>query len=173
MRLNRRMTWLVLVSLGSSITLAAAGRAASPAATSAFKKLAALNGEWEGKDEKGRAGRTSFRVVASDTAVMENLTPPGMEDMVTIYSVDGDSIAMIHYCPTNNQPHMKATPDSPDANELTFNFLSAGNLATPETGHQHKLVLRFEDADHITEFWTWRQNGKDFPMTIHFTRKKS
>lgn len=166
---------IVAYSLGllawGSLTGAVKPGTNSPAATSAFKKLVALSGDWVGKDDAGRLGKTSFRVVASDTAVLENLTPPGMEDMVTIYSVDGDSIAMIHYCPTNNQPHMKATPDSADANELTFNFLSAGNLATPETGHQHKLVLRFEDTNHITEFWTWRQNGKDLPMTIHFTRK--
>jgi hypothetical protein len=145
----------------------------SPKADAAFKKIRALVGEWEGKDDKGRPGKTIFRLVASDTAVMETLTPPGLEEMVSIYSVDKDSIAMIHYCPTHNQPHMKATPESADIKELTFDFLSVDNLAGPDAGHQHKLVLQFDDADHITEFWTWRQSGKDFPITIHFARKKS
>jgi hypothetical protein len=96
-----------------------------------------------------------------------------MEGMVSIYSIDKDSIAMIHYCPTNNQPHMRAVPAAGELKELVFDFLGAGNLETPETGHQHRLVLRFDDDDHITEFWTWRQNGKDFPMVLHFGRKGS
>lgn len=52
-------------------------------------------------------------------------------------------------------------------------LVGAGNLPTPSTGHEHKLVIRFEDEDHITEEWTWRQNGKDSLMIYHFTRKKS
>ena len=48
---------------------------------------------------------------------------------------------------------------------------SAGNLKSPETGHQHHLVLSFEDDNHITETWTWREGGKDTPMVFHFSRK--
>jgi len=40
-------------------------------------------------------------------------------------------------------------------------------------GHQHHLVLSFNDADHIIETWTWRQDDKDIPMLFHFTRKKN
>ena len=39
---------------------------------SAFKKLRSLAGKWEGKDAHGRAAKTSFEVLASGTAVMEN-----------------------------------------------------------------------------------------------------
>jgi hypothetical protein len=141
----------------------------------AFKQLQALAGNWEGKDSDGGAAKTRFEIVAAGTAVMETISPTGMgmEDMLTLYSVDGDSIVLVHYCPTNNQPRMKATPGTGEVKELTFAFQGAGNLPSEETGHQHKLVIQFEDADHITETWTWRSRGKDTPMVFHFTRKKN
>lgn len=138
----------------------------------AFKKLQSLAGQWEGKDAHGMAAKTSFEVLASGTAVLEKLDASGMEEMITLYSVDRDGIALVHYCPTNNQPRMRVVPSSGDIKELSFDYQGAGNLKSPETGHQHHLVLNFEDADHITETWTWREGDKDTPMVFHFTRKK-
>jgi len=138
----------------------------------AFKKLQSLAGDWAGNDGHGMPAKTSFKVLASGTAVMETLSPSDMEEMVTLYNIDGDGIALVHYCPTNNQPRMRVVPDSDDIKELSFDFEGAGNLKSPSTGHQHHLVIRFEDADHITETWMWRQDDKDIPMLFHFTRKK-
>jgi hypothetical protein len=136
-----------------------------------FKKLQSLSGKWEGKDEHGMPVKTTFKVLASGTAVMETLSPSGMEEMVTLYSMDGDGIALVHYCPTNNQPRMRVVPDSDDIKELSFDFQGAGNLKSPATGHQHHLVIRFVDADRIIETWTWRQDGKETPMVFHLARK--
>ena len=141
-------------------------------ADAAFKKLQSLAGDWEGKDEHGMLVKTNFQVLASKTAVMESLAPSGMEEMITLYSMDDDGIALVHYCPTNNQPRMRVVPQSDDVKELSFDFQGAGNLKSPSTGHQHHLVIRFEDSDHITETWTWRQDGKDMPMVFHLARKK-
>lgn len=140
-------------------------------AESAYKRLQSLTGQWEGKDAHGMAAKTSFEVLASGTAVMEKLAPSGMEVMVTLYSLDRDGIALVHYCPTNNQPRMRVVPLSDDVRELSFDYQGAGNLKSPETGHQHHLLLSFEDENHITETWTWREGDKDTPMVFHFTRK--
>jgi hypothetical protein len=78
----------------------------------AFSKFQKLGGKWKGKDEQGQVVESEFVPVASNTAVMETLDMAGMDNMVTLYSVDGDSIALIHYCPTNNQPRMRAVPPS-------------------------------------------------------------
>jgi hypothetical protein len=150
----------------------------SPADTqakAALEKLKSLAGDWEGKDNMDMAAKTNFKVMVSGTTVMETLSPTGMggEDMVTLYTIDGDSIRIVHFCPTNNQPRMRATPGPGEIKELTFEFQGAGNLPDESVGHQHKLVLQFDDADHITETWTWRAKGKDTLMVIHFTRKKS
>jgi len=160
-----------ITGLFALLAFAAASLLAGTYSEGAFKKLQSLAGDWEGKDEHGMPVKTSFQALASRTAVMETLSPSGMEEMVTLYSMDGDGIALVHYCPTNNQPRMRVVPQSDDVKELSFDFQGAGNLKSPSTGHQHHLVLRFDDDNHITETWTWRQDGKDLPMVFHFTRK--
>jgi hypothetical protein len=166
---RRKLSLLLLLAA----SIAAAPLWASPHSAAAFKKLQSLSGDWEGKDAHGMPVKTTFKVLVSGTAVMETLSPSGMEEMVTLYSIDGDGIALVHYCPTNNQPRMRVVPASDDVKELSFDFEGAGNLKSPSTGHQHHLVLRFDDADHLTETWTWRQNDKDVPMLFHLTRKKN
>ena len=170
------MTRRRFVPLGLSfvllVPLAVRLLAATPA-ESAFKKLESLAGQWEGKDAHGMAAKTSFEVLASGTAVLEKLAISGMEEMITLYSVDRDGIALVHYCPTNNQPRMRVVPGAGEIKELSFDYQGAGNLKSPETGHQHHLVLRFEDDDHITETWTWREGEKETPMVFRFARKKN
>jgi hypothetical protein len=168
MKTITRLLLLILL-----ILIAMAPLFAGPNSTAAFKKIQLLAGDWEGKDEKGQAVKTNFKSVVSGTAVMETLSPSGMEEMVTVYSLDGDGIALIHFCPTNNQPRMRVVPATSDPTQLAFDFVSAGNLPSPATGHQHHLLIRFEDSDHITETWTWRQDNMDMPMVFHLSRKKN
>jgi hypothetical protein len=161
-----------IAGLFALLAIAAGPLLAGTHSEAAFKKLQSLAGDWEGKDEHGMLVKTSFQVLASRTAVMETLSPSGMEEMVTLYSIDDNGIALVHYCPTNNQPRMRVVPQSDDIKELSFDFQGAGNLKSPATGHQHHLVLRFDDDNHITETWTWRQDGKDMPMVFHLARTK-
>ena len=142
-------------------------------ATEAFKTLQSLTGDWQGKDEQGDEVKSNFKLMISNTVVMETLNASGMEEMLTLYSVDGNGISLLHYCPTNNQPHMRAIPSSGHVNQLIFSFIEAGNLPSIAVGHEHQMVMEFaEDRDHIIERWTWRKNGKDTEMIYHLTRKK-
>jgi hypothetical protein len=100
---------------------------------------------------------------------METLTMPEKDEMVTLYSLDGDSILLMHYCPTNNQPRMRAIPSGAPIKELVFSFQGAGNLPDLAVGHEHKLVASLDDPDHIAERWTWRNKGKDTEMVFHLT----
>jgi hypothetical protein len=139
---------------------------------SAFKKMVSLTGEWDGKDAEGMPVHSSFKPVISGTALMETISPHGMEEMLTLYSVDGDGIQLAHYCPTNNQPRMRAVPASADPKTLDFQFTGAANLPDMNVGHQHRMIIRFDDADHITESWTWRKKNHDTPMVFHLSRTK-
>jgi hypothetical protein len=141
--------------------------------TGTFHKLQALAGDWEGKDDGGHTVKTKFELVAGNTAVMETLTMSGMEQMLTLYTVDGDGIALVHYCPTNNQPRMRAIPSSAAVKELIFSFQGATNLPDPSIGHEQKLILQFTSADQMVEHWTWRKNGKDTEMIYNFTRSQT
>ena len=168
MRLLPRLLLLLLL-----ILIAIAPLFAGSHSVAAFKKIQSLAGDWEGKDDKGKPVKTNFKSIVSGTAVLETLAPSGMEEMVTVYSLDGDGIALVHFCPTNNQPRMRVVPAAGDPQELAFDFVSASNLPSSTAGHQHHLLIRFEDADHITETWTWRQDNMDMPMVFRLTRKQN
>lgn len=139
----------------------------------AFQKLRALVGTWEGTDGQGGVVRSKFESVASGTAVLETLSMSGMDEMLTVYTVDKETIALMHYCPTNNQPQMRAIPPAGVIKELSFEFQRAGNLPDLNVGHEHKLVLQFKDEDHIVERWTWRKNGRDSEMVYRLVRRSA
>src|SRR5262249_2017852 len=142
-------------------------------ASGTFHKLQALAGDWEGKDDSGGSVKTKFQVVAGGTAILETLTMTGMEEMLTLYTVDGDGIALVHYCPTNNQPRSRAFPPPARVKELLFAFQGSANLPDISIGHEQKLVLQFTSADQIVERWTWQKNGKDTKMIYPLTRHQS
>lgn len=161
-----KLCFLVALALVSTLPgFAETDKPSSPA----FKKIQALAGEWEGKDADGMSAKTNFKVVVANTTVMETLEMHGEPEMLTLYTADGDGIALVHYCPTGNQPRMRA-PKSAGLSELDFQFTGAGNLPDLSIGHQQRLVLRFEDENHITEEWTWRSQGKDSVTVMHFAR---
>jgi hypothetical protein len=157
----------------ASVFVSSLGHASSPTVIAAFARLQALTGDWEGKDNDGNSAKTSFKPVASNTTILETLSMSGMDEMLTLYSLDTDGIALVHYCPTNNQPRMRAIPQENAPKELTFQFQGATNLPDLAIGHEHQLIILFEDKDHITEQWTWRKNGKDTKMTYRFVRKSA
>jgi hypothetical protein len=165
---------IIRMCLPAVVAIAISLSAQPPAnhAAEAFKKVQSLAGDWQGKDEQGNEVKSNFKLMISNTVVMETLDASGMEEMLTLYSVDGNGISLLHYCPTNNQPHMRAVPASNNVKELVFSFLDAGNLSSIAVGHEHKMVMEFDDKDHITERWTWQKNGKDTEMIYHLVRKK-
>jgi hypothetical protein len=91
--------------------------------------------------------------------------------MITMFHPDGDRLLMTHYCGAGNQPRMVGTL-SPDGKTLTFEFLDASNLASPQAGHMHRMVLTFLDAGHHTEAWTWVDQGKEMTELFDLQRKK-
>jgi hypothetical protein len=171
MKMNKIITFICLSTV-TAIPISLLAQQQVNHATEAYQKLQSLTGDWQGKDREGNEVKSSFKLMISNTVVMETLDAAGMEEMLTLYSVDGNGISLLHYCPTNNQPHMRAIPASSNVQRLAFSFLNAGNLASIAVGHEHKMILEFEDKDHITERWTWQKNGKDTEMVYHLARKR-
>ena len=133
-------------------------------------RFKSMVGIWQGKSPSGGTSEVTYQLAAGGTAVMADMHMAG-EDMVSMYYVDGDQLLMTHFCPTNNQPRMKAVI-SPDLNTVTFDFLDATNLPGPQAGHMHRAVFLFSDAGHYSEEWTWKQEGKDTKMHFEMQRKK-
>lgn len=141
--------------------------APAPDSATAWAKLQKLEGTWVGT-YGGKEGTSTFRVISGGSVLMEALPA---DSMVTMYHLDKDRLMMTHYCGAKNQPRMTGQM-SEDGKSIVFDFLDITNLADPEAGHMRKLVLTFEDDDHISEQWTFRQKGKDMVETFHYARKK-
>ncbi len=150
-----------------------AGAVASQSKPAAgFDRLKVLVGEWEGKGEGGRPLHVSYKLVSGGSALLETLAPSGEPEMLTVYNLDGNNLMLTHYCSSGNQPRMRAPAAASGNPELTFVFLDATNLASPDAGHMRKLVIRFEDNDHFTQKWTWRASGKEETSVFRYTRTK-
>jgi hypothetical protein len=142
---------------------------AASSAQKSFEELKSLDGSWEGKTPDGHAVQVSYRVTGNGSAIMSEIK--GHADMISMFNLDGERLLMTHYCGAGNQPRMVAST-SPDGKTLTFDFLDATNLASPDAGHMTRLVLSMPDANHHTEEWIYSDHGKQEKEVFDLWRKK-
>lgn len=173
MRQSRRwIVWLGLTALAGALAFADAkpGQASRP--NPGFEKLKSLVGTWQGTAKDGKPVSVSYALVSDGSALMEDLGHGTESNMITMYHPDGGRLMMTHYCASHNQPRMRADGVSPDGKTLTFSFLDVTNLASPDAGRMERLVISFEDKDHFTQEWTWKDKDKTTAEVFHFARKK-
>ena len=137
-----------------------------------FDKLKTLVGAWEGQAEDGSSREASYELISGGTALMETLKAESEPPMVTIYHLDDDRVALTHYCAGNNQPRMQTEPLAGDPKVLDFTFNGGTNLNSTNHAHISGLVVTFQDENHFTQKWTWKESGNDHFTTVQFTRKK-
>jgi hypothetical protein len=90
--------------------------------------------------------------------------------MISMFHMDGKRLLMTHYCAAGNQPRMQAQA-SPDGKTLTFEFVDATNLDSPDAGHMQRMVLTMIDENHHTEDWTFVNHGKEMHEHFDLQRK--
>jgi len=139
-------------------------------AQKALDHFKAMEGPWVGKGAHGETSEVTYKLIAGGTSVMADIKM-GDEAMTSLYYIDNGRLLMTHFCPSNNQPRMQAVI-SPDGKTVTFDFLDATNLSSPEAGHMHKAVYSFTDADHYSEDWTWKHERRDSHFRFEMTRQK-
>ena len=149
------------------LTLAAGCALAQSDAQKSFDRLKSLSGTWAG-EMSGQPGTVTYKLVSGGSAIMEDMSHDGM---ISMFTLDGDRLLMTHYCGAGNQPRMVGAI-SPDGKSITFDFLDATNLASPQIGHMQHAVFTFADADHYSEDWTWTKDGQTqvHHMDLHRTR---
>ena len=97
----------------------------------------------------------------------------GKEDMISMFNLDGPGrLLLTHYCAAGNEPRMEASV-SPDGRVITFTYVDATNLATPDAAHMHKMTLTIIDNNHHTEEWTLVDHGKEHTEVFNLHRKAS
>jgi hypothetical protein len=143
-----------------------------PAPANAFERLKTLVGEWDGTGPTGKHVEDTIRLVSNNTALEETFQTDTDNQMVTMYTPDGNRLALTHYCSKGNQPHLETPAVAASSNEFAFAFTGAANLASNDDMHMNGLTLKIEDNDHFSETWTLMAHGKEHTETFHLARKK-
>src|SRR5579863_10754820 len=135
-----------------------------------FDQLKSLTGSWEGKNSMGEPVQVSYRTTSGGSALMSEIDGHG-EQMISMIHFDGaNRLLLTHYCAVGNQPRMQATA-SPDGKTITFSFVDATNLATPDSAHMRTMVLTLVDDNHHVEEWTFVDHGKEHKAVFDLRRK--
>jgi hypothetical protein len=149
------------IALPLLLVVATTAAIAQTASQKSFDQIKSLTGAWEGKSSDGKPLRVTFRDTAGGSAIMSEIQGHGPENMISMIHLDGANRLMLtHYCGSGNQPRMTATT-SPDRKTITFDFLDATNLATPDAGHMQHVIFTIVDANHHTEDWRFADHGKE------------
>jgi hypothetical protein len=160
------------IRIALSLLLLTTAALAQSAGQKSLDQLKSLAGSWEGKTAQGKPVQVSFRDTAAGSALMSEIHGTGHENMITMFHLDGPNrLLMTHYCGAGNQPRMTATA-SPDGKIITFDFLDATNLATPDAGHMQRVVFTVLDANHHTEEWTFAAPGKELKQFFDLKRSE-
>lgn len=166
MRKSIRVAAMVVIAFASAAALAQSD------AEKAFARIKGMPGTWVGKGSEGQPLEVTFKVTGGGSAVLSEILARN-HDMVSMIHLDGPNrLLLTHYCTVGNQPRMQASV-SPDGNTVTFNYVDATNLSSPDAGHMQSMVLTILDENHHTEEWTFVDHGKVHRQVFDLHRKQS
>ena len=162
-----RILWAVL----SAAWLAAAAGGSDAKVNAGWERMKSLIGRWEGTAE-GNQVSVTYKLVSNGTSLMEIMDMPGeSEAMITMYHPDGGELLATHYCASGNQPRLRLR-SAGDPGMLDFAFVDATNVADSSGEVMQRLVVTFQDADHIKQTWTAKKDGKSHSSDFVYTRKR-
>jgi len=166
--MKKGMFCLVLICIGLCGLLLAQTKEST-----AFDKLRALTGDWEGtvawSGQTPSAVTAHYYTTGNGSAVIENLS----NNMTSVYHLDGTDLRMTHFCAAQNQPRLRATAFGSDSSGITFSFVDITNLPSPGAGHVQGLDIKFLTPDHMTLQFHFVADGKVRDELLDLKRKKS
>lgn len=146
---------------------------ANAGASAGLSLMKSLAGTWQGSLTTDSAAWAtdkplplSIQVASHGNAVIHELNTGGPE--VTVFFVEGERLALVHYCDFGNRPHMIARP-SADAKVIEFDLLEVPG--SDQIGHVSHAVFTVVDTDHHIENWTFLPAGQK-PVHAHFDFKR-
>jgi hypothetical protein len=142
-------------------------------ALAAFERLKSLAGTWEAQSTAGWSGRSTYSVIARESAVLisSQISPHPGETMTTLAHLDNGRLLLTHYCVARNQPRLVATASRDGGRELVFTFLDGTGLRSRDQGHMDSAVYRFQAPDRFSSQWTWYEDGEErWQEEIHYVR---
>ena len=173
---NAGRTLIVVMLASAAVTLAAPAPppGESKAASPAFERFKALEGEWvaaeDGEMTKKGDLVARYAVTAGGSAVVETIFPGSPQEMVTVYHADGPDLVLTHYCVEGNQPRMRARGAS--GSRFAFEVDGGTGIDPRRDRHMHSATVELVGTDEIRTVWTELAEAK--PVLVvesHLVRK--
>jgi hypothetical protein len=146
--------------------------AMDPKAAASLDRIKKLEGTWTlNGPQSGPMMTINFKPTAGGSAVIETMFPGTAEEMINLYTADGDKIVLTHYCKLGQQPRMKQAAGGDDKT-IKFEFVDGGNIKSRDEGHMDAVTLSV-DGDKLSEAWTFYAGGKEIDRKVfEFTKQK-
>lgn len=138
---------------------------AATTAKDAFEKIKSRAGTWSAHmmTADGPATVVDYKVTGGGTTVMETMFAGSPHEMITMYTLDGDSVLATHYCSMGNQPVMKLNLEKSTDDVLLFDFVSVTGKAG---GHINGARITLSENKE-----EWLSEGQQ-PKTLFLATKK-
>lgn len=128
-----------------------------------FAPVKALEGSWETPGPDGKPMVIEFKVSSAGSVVREIMFPGSEHEMTNVYRLEGNALALTHYCAMGNQPELRAVAF--DGKRLDFGLVGVADMDSPDEVYMGALSLEFVDHDHLVEHW--RSYVKDVAQPKH------
>ena len=134
-------------------------------ASKMFETLKALEGTWQGRmtstpkaSVEGTLTTVTLRVASMGNVLMHEMTGEGRPDNpLTMLYLEGERLALTHYCDAGNRPRMAASM-SEDGKSVEFDFTDV--TGPMKYGYMRRARFTVIDADHHIEEWTYMMPGE-------------
>jgi hypothetical protein len=163
--MTRRLTLVLIILIATAAIAGEHHHMANAPVSPSFEKMKSLVGEWKADIPQMGKVHAFYSLHSDGSALLEELKMPDEASMITVYTPDGNDLAMTHYCSSHNQPHMVAK-----AGGYSFVADKVANLSSNDAEHMSAVRFDFKDANHFTATWVHNAGGKEQPVPFNFTR---
>lgn len=126
-----------------------------------FTAISGLAGTWQRSDPTGAISSTRFALSSGGSVVVETMFPGTEHEMTNMYSLDGNSLVMTHYCAGGNQPTMRAT--AMVGNQLSFRSEGVRDLQAADEAYMGEMTLVFLADGTVEQRWIGMKEGAPDP----------
>lgn len=118
-----------------------------------------LQGTWVATTAKGPPVKVTYRLISSNSALVESFVPQSGRETMTVIHPDGDGLVMTHYCAQENQPRLRLVSATDD--ELVFAFADVTNRLPDASLLVEKRIKKVGDTVEETEIYAAPNGAKD------------
>ena len=155
-----------------AIAIAANAETQNTRSTATFAQMKSLVGEWKAVQEDVPVTET-YKLTANGTALMAETRSANEPAMITMITVDGDRLIATHYCTAGNQPQMVAASPGDLHKGVAFTLERVTGMKTADDWHNTGITIALDDANHMTQTWTYLYKGKAGTTVFHYTRART